>query len=435
MRVRSASWLLASQLVAKSVALPMSVIIARGLGPAGKGSLAVVQLVASTAVVVFNLGLGPALTYYGARLEARGRDVVRLVGSLAAVVTLVLLGLTAMGGGWFTEAVLRTSRVDLVVLGALAAGPALGGSVVLGYVIGRGSVRAASITTSGALIFQLVAYGVLLWADRLSVAAVLVVWLVATVAEAAVLMYVALALPSDRVIATPGARALFGKVWRYGLAMWAAGALGFAALRVDVYLLALYRGPAAVGVYAVAVSFAELCWLIPGALNAVMVPKVAAESEQALALTTRLERLVWPVTLAAAVGLALVAVPVIPFLFGSEFQGAVLLLALLLPGAVAIAVSSMPSAYLLGSGWVRDYALAAVCNVAVNVGLNLLLIPRMGAEGAALASVASYAVFAVLVTVLFVRRTGVSYAELLVPRWSGFRELAMATLTAIRRVG
>ena len=69
MRIRSAAWLVIAQASNLLLSFPLSVLLARQLGPEGKGSLTLVQMVAATGAVLLSLGLGNALSYYVAKRE------------------------------------------------------------------------------------------------------------------------------------------------------------------------------------------------------------------------------------------------------------------------------------------------------------------------------------------------------------------------------
>lgn len=433
MRIRSASWLFAFQVSAKVLSFPIGIILAHTLGPAGKGSLSIVQLVATTAVTLFNFGLGSALTYYAARREARGRDAVRLAVTVAALVVLALLGVYLFAGQWFAEVMLHTSNTTLVLLGVITAGPALVGGLIQPYVIGSGSVRNASLVSLASLGFQLLAYVGFAVFHALTLPAAVVIWVTATFTEAAVLCY--LAWPVGALHVEFGVSPLVRRAWRYGLLVWVSGTLGFTALRADMYLLDFFKGPAAVGVYSVAVTFAELVWFISNSISGVMMPKVASQREDVLDPMLRLSRVLWPVALFSGIAVSLIAVPVIPFVFGKQFAGAVVPLFLLVPGTVAMAAGSMSSVYLLGTGQPVWATLSTGLNMIVNILCNLVLIPRLGIPGASLSSAISYSV-GTLVVILAVRyRAKVSLADLLLPRSEDFSELGHAAWRALRRAG
>ena len=71
-----------------------SIIIARSLGPEGRGVYALALLLPSVLVLVMELGMGPASTYYVARNISNAKDIltINIVSALAIGVMAVLFG-------------------------------------------------------------------------------------------------------------------------------------------------------------------------------------------------------------------------------------------------------------------------------------------------------------------------------------------------------
>lgn len=432
-RVRSAAWLFSAQVLSLVISIPTSVLLARVLAPSGKGTLSVVQLVASFSAIVLNFGIGQALVYYSARREARGRDAiaVALLMGLAVSVGLGLLGLLF---GRSLAALLNISPSWLVVVGLMATGPVLVGQYLNAHVVGRGSIRASSLVNVGSLALQLLVFAVLWAMGRLTAATAILVWTLAVTGVAVVFIGMSWSSEADEAVEL-GARSLMRRMWRYGLIAWPSGILGTAAQRIDVFLLTSIKGTAQVGIYSIAVTLAELCWYIPNALGGVLLPKVAAEREESLQVSFRLARVTWVATGLAAAAVAVVAPALVPLVFGRDFAGSVLPLFLILPGIIMSSAASAPAAYLSGIGKPIYGTIAAGVNVGVNVVANLLLIPRLGASGAALSSTISYSASAAILISVFVRKTDGRLRDILVPRAQDFREIYAAIRRALKSRG
>jgi lipopolysaccharide/colanic/teichoic acid biosynthesis glycosyltransferase/O-antigen/teichoic acid export membrane protein len=162
-------------------------------------------------------------------------------------------------------------------------------------------------------------------------------------------------------------------------------------LRFDFMFLAALAGPATLGVYAVASKYAEVLRLLPIAANWVLYPRFARADATTAATASR--RLMWRAgiaTAAASVPLAIAAAFVVPLLFGSSFLAAVLPARILLVGLAADGVAGVVTAFLYGRGRPGLNSLAAGAGMTVTVALDVVLIPRYGAVGAAVASSLAY---------------------------------------------
>lgn len=399
--------------------LAAGVLLARALLAEGRGLYGLLVLVPSTALLVAGLGYGTAALQAVSR--ERRRDGPALAGAL-------LLSLVAGGG---VAALLLFLRGPLLAFVgpadpaalhlALAALPLLvldqaAGQLLVAQdrVVASQAVKAlqslAFLGTLGAgfaLRGPSVTVAVAAW--TLSYAAgdlLAVLWLVREMAG-----------PLRLDLAFLRARVAFGlRVVPASIGM-------FLLFRVDLWLLRAFRELDEVGVYALATSLAVLFQLFTRTIEKVATPRILGRDDAARArYTPRVVR----AFLLAALPLALVAgaaaFPLIPLVFGEPFRGSATVFALFLPGLVVANVGILLNCDLIARGRPGIASLAATACLAVNIGLNLLWIPRYGTVGAALASLVCYSLYGVLIAVAHRRVTASPLAALL-PRPADARDL------------
>jgi O-antigen/teichoic acid export membrane protein len=164
-------------------------------------------------------------------------------------------------------------------------------------------------------------------------------------------------------------------------------------LRLDFLILGGLAGPAVLGVYAVATKFAEVMRLPATAANYVLYPRFARRERDAAAADARV---IMPLavigTVTAAPLLAGASVLVIPRLFGHAFHASVLPACILLIGLSVEGAAAVSSALLCGIGRPGANSIGMGAGVVVTIILDVLLIPRHGAAGAAVASSVAYLV-------------------------------------------
>jgi O-antigen/teichoic acid export membrane protein len=166
--------------------------------------------------------------------------------------------------------------------------------------------------------------------------------------------------------------------------MWVGTAAGMVLARLDQLLMTPLSSVEALGYYAVAVSISEVVLVFNSAVRDVM---FAMESRSPdAARISKASRMSTLITFVAALSIASITPWAIPFFFGADFAEAIpatfiMLLAVWLgnPGSVAGAALSGRGRPGLRS---TSIALAAI----VNVVAIFLLVPMMGAVGAALAT-------------------------------------------------
>jgi O-antigen/teichoic acid export membrane protein len=183
-------------------------------------------------------------------------------------------------------------------------------------------------------------------------------------------------------------RVLGNEFWRFSAPRALSRVFTVALQRVDVIVVAALRGPADAAVYAAATRFLVLGLMFVQAIQQVMTPKISeflalGENGRAQTIyrttTAWLTLVSWPIYL-----MALLFAPLLMGIFGPGYQrgatAAVILCAAML---VATACGPVDSMLLMGgrSGLsLMNTGLA----LAVNVGLDLLLVPSFGITGAAL---------------------------------------------------
>ena len=206
-------------------------------------------------------------------------------------------------------------------------------------------------------------------------------------------------------------------------------------LRIDQYICAFFLAPAEVGLYAIAVNVATLLLKIPEATGTVMFPRLAGSEERAAhAATTRVCRYTLFILLVGVIGFAIAGPILIPLVYGADYRGAVRPLLILLPGVLLMALYQLLTRNFTSRGKQQVNILAAVVALTLNVGLNIVLIPRFGIAGAALANGLSYGTAALTLLIAFVRDSGHTVAETLIVRPSEIGEMAVAARKAAGRL-
>jgi O-antigen/teichoic acid export membrane protein len=118
-------------------------------------------------------------------------------------------------------------------------------------------------------------------------------------------------------------------------------------------------------------------------------------------------------------------------IFGGEYAAAILPLKLLLPGTLALGIQQVLYADLAGRGHPQIGTFASLIALAATVALDIMLIPRLGIAGAALASSAAYGMGAAFVLASYIRLTGVSLIDTLVVKRSDVTALRQSVAALI----
>jgi O-antigen/teichoic acid export membrane protein len=184
-------------------------------------------------------------------------------------------------------------------------------------------------------------------------------------------------------------------IWKqlvsYGLKVHLGTLLQSLNYRFDMYLVAFFLGTASVGLYSVAVGMAEWLWLLPGVLGTVLMQRVATQSEEeANVMMGPLNRLTSGVLVIGTLVWAVFGVWIIRILYGEAFAPSYYPLLLLLPGIWALGLWKNIMNDLAVRGYPATKSYTAGASAVVTLALDIVLIPRWGIAGAAIASSIAY---------------------------------------------
>ena len=411
---------LSAQVAANAGWLAAVLLLARALGPTGRGTVAFVTVSALVTPRVALLGAGEAGKVLAAtRPAARAKVLANL-----ALMTLA----AAVGGAGITVATLillpgvRPAGVGEAELALLAAGivAVAGNWAAASFLQGRGRFR--SFTRIVAVAPWLYA-GLLAveWSrEDLTVPAALGAWVIAQAVATALLWVVCV---RDAGLARPDRRLLRESV-AFGLQAWIGGLAYLLNARVDQIIVGVIASEATLGVYAVAVNASEVLYLLPAAVAAALLPAVARGSDAERAeRTMRIFRAVVLVTAAGAGLAALIGPLLLPLAFGSAYHASVAPFLLLLPSAVGFAAISVFSSALLAGSAPALSSAGPLVSLVVGVVLDLTLVPAGGASGAAIAASVALLCGGMTAVLAFHSRCGLP-AVALVPRPEDLATLA-----------
>lgn len=388
-------------------------ILARALGPTGRGTIAFIVVTALVAARVAGLGVGEATTVFVAqRQERRGALLANAVGFMLtsafltaaiACAVLLLLGEHRPAG---------VGPAELAVLAAATMASALADA---GYVFLLGCNRLRPVALITATASWGYAFALLvLWATvGLTVFRAAIAWAAAESVRA-----LALLVRANRgLVGRRLDRALLTEAVHFGSRAWVGSLARFLNFRTDQILMGFLASEAALGVYAVAVNASEVLLYLPSVTAAALLPVAAradpeARTEQAL----RAFRSVAVVIAGAGLIAALVGPLLIPLAFGDAFEASVTPFLWLLPGAFGFAATAVFSYALVAGSAPGRSSIGPLVSLAVGIALDLVLIPRFGASGAAAAASIAFLAGGGAVIAVFRRGNPFAWRSLLLPR-------------------
>lgn len=361
-------------------------IIARAIGPSGRGEYAAIVAWFGLFLVIGEVGQTAATTYFSARdpqsaprVLATSRRIMTVTGSVATILGLSIAPLLAHGswsltlGYWTVFASCLPTFVGASYTFTLQARDLSAWNIV------RISQPAMYLTTVVAA-----------WLSDSLTLEVASAGLAATVTLQTVVAYVL----CRRGRLTGGAYhgPLARPLIRYGVSQVASSAPTVVNTRLDQILLSQMARSSNLGLYAVAVSLSSLASPVIATIGNVLFPRFSAEARDARrwANERRALAVALAVSMAITLSVALASGLAVPILFGARFKDAIPLVWILAPGGVFLAVGLTAADLLRARGRpgtiARSQALAAVFTLMALIAL----LPRFGATGAAWTSSGAY---------------------------------------------
>jgi len=185
-------------------------------------------------------------------------------------------------------------------------------------------------------------------------------------------------------------------------------------LRSDYLFIGAMLGSTALGHYAMASAAAELLLIVPEAVTTPLMKRLLQQDAGMERLTPLALRLTATVMLGACLSMALIGQWLIVTLFGADYAPAYPALLALLPGLLGLCYASILRLDLLGKNRPGTVSLLMGAGAALNLVLNMALIPTWGIVGAAAASSIAYLAVTVAMLVLYCRLSGVPLGQTLI---------------------
>jgi O-antigen/teichoic acid export membrane protein len=185
--------------------------------------------------------------------------------------------------------------------------------------------------------------------------------------------------------------------------------------KVDVILLERLSTKSELGIYSKGVSIIQYLWEVPMLLSTLIFSRSAAAKDPKLfsQQVCRLLRFAAVLILVASIVLFFLSPYVIRIMYGLRFEGSIMVLKLLMPGILLLTIFKVLNMDMAGKGkpWLSMQAMIPA--VILNIVLNILWIPKYGANGSALASTVSYSLAALIFLFIYPTKAGIPVREIL----------------------
>ena len=414
--IHDAMVLVGNQFTVMSIGMITGVVLARCLGASGRGLVAAVMVYPAILLSLMDMGVRQASAYYIGKGLYSNTQVVGAITAIVLTVGLVGAGACAASLQWMGNPLVT----PLITLLAVAPIPfSIFTSYISGVFLGNRMVgQFANIGWLVALL-NLLAAVLLVWLLGWGAGGALAATVLSKVAVVGYAIWLLSALAPIRPrFEWPVMRALLTKGMVYSVALFVI-TLNY---KVNLVVMGKLSNVDEIGIFALGVSVAQLTWALPQAITTALFSHSATAPDEDVfsGKVMRLFRVTLLVALILVVGLGLTVPFLIPLVYGEEFRPSVRVIFWLLPGVFCLLGLKVLNMDLAGRGKPNASLWAMVPALAVNGGLSLWLVPRYGAQGAAIASSAAYVLGGIGMTIVYCRYVGIGFPTLWRYRRSDF---------------
>lgn len=412
---------LTSRILQLILGIALSVILARGLGPQGKGIFALVILFQTLLINFTDFGIGPASVFYIGKKKyplsvVFGANIIFsiLISGLAISLGVILLF-------FFGDKILPQVPSIYLYLILILIPLWFFLNILVNILLALQKIKKYNLLQ---LTVPLVFLGLasLLWlTNNFSIQAVIISQIIAYVLADLVLAWQIKKEVQGLSFALN--RTIFQNFFSYGIKNYLSNVLSFFHYKIDMFLVNIFLNPAAVGFYSIAVGLSQQIWLISEASGTVLFPRISSETNQKnlKEFTPLVCRNILFISLILTAVLFFIGRHLIVLLYSQQFFNAIAPFQILLVGTVMISAWRILANDLSGRGKPMLNVYINAITAIVNVVLNILLIPKFGIAGAAWATSASYTAALIIIVIVYSRISGNQIKDILLMKKADFK--------------
>ncbi len=418
-----------AKVIMVGLGLVAGILVARTLGPEGKGIFAFLSALAGIAIQFGNLGLQNANTYFIGKDRTKTFD---LLGN-SLWVGLILGSIIALGiyaaWAWYPNKIAGSIDGGLIIMTLVSIPFTLLSLFFQNILLGQQAFVLYNIIqilsqvaiTVGVIIMMFMGLGIrglVLLSTAVGIISSITYWVLVGIKSQFSFHF---NFP------------LFKESLRYGIKSYLTTFFAFLILRSDLYLVNLYRGAAETGLYSLAAGFADLFQLLPMSIGMVLFPRLAENQSTSGEVTARVVRITTIIMFFLCLGTGIFAQPIITLLYGEAFRASALPFIILLPGIFFYSIQAVIASNIGAIGLPFYIVYIWLATFLLNFGLNLILVPKYGMLAAASTSLISYIFVYVLMVLAYLKENKLRF-KVLIPTWEDVKEAKKHLFALLNRV-
>lgn len=393
------------------LSLGSSITVARFLAPEEKGIYDLLLTVIALLATIVGLSLPSGIVYVVAKEKININFLIKILAALISIQGFVAISIVYLSSQisflkWMIPIKFVNIRT-IFVIGILVCITLLNG-YLNAILIGKQKIlQSNKIDVLGKILFLILLWVAIFFSyqlhkkpDYLYVAFIYLLSLIAT------FIFLLTTLISESISIIDSKRVLFrycSQILSFSLVAYVGNLIQFLNYKIDIFFVAKFTDNLEnVGFYTLAVSLAQLTWLIPSSVSSVIFPLISSEvntnKERVKKIIYQSTKTITFLNVIVVLLMALLIPIMLPFVYGLSFTPAIMPFFYLLPGVILLGTSKILANYIAAINKPHINTLIALITFIITLVFNYVLVPKFGIVGAAITSSLSYTATFVLTT-------------------------------------
>ena len=379
-----------STLAASAIYILTAFFATRILGPYNKGVYTLFVTFCSIIIIISNLSLNNASAYFAAKNRESARKNLNIILKLSLITSLVGIVLTAIAFLALRHSYFASMDRSIAMIFVIGIPAGIFLTNTDNFLIGLDKIKQFGYVTLLKSLANLVLIAIFVILLKYGSLGATVAYSVA-IAIAAIVSTLFCLDSSENKSGHEGSKR---KIVFFGAKIHPTNLISSLEQRADVIMLGLMAGPVQVGLYSLATAFAEAGLIVPNSLALLILPKAARQEE-----TSSQKIIMYSLVFTVLYGIFIffsVDFWVRNF-FGQAFKDSIAPAKILAFAGIFFAVRKNIISYIFGQGKAKSPLIVMFFSLIVNVGLNYLLIPKIGINGSAISSLITYSISMIVI--------------------------------------
>lgn len=392
--------------------IPVGIIIARMLGPEGKGFYTLVVLILSYLLLFGCVGVTAAIPFFIGKKRGELKDVISTSLTFSFLWGIIIAFCFMLFSPFINTLFDNDFNTPIIVIVIIAIPFVLLDNFVVSTLLGLRTYtyyNTVLIIKSALTLFLI---SLLVIFIKMGVYGAVVSYVAAIIVTSLIGVVLIKSYVPFKISFNPS---LLKKMISFGWKPYMGSITITLNYNLDLLFVGILLTTSDVGIYSVAVTFSTLTWMMANAVQYIIFPEISHSSSKSKNknLAILAAKHTFYLTILANIILYIIAWFAIPFLYTKAFSPSLIPLFILITGSTLYSIVVPITATLLGEGKTEIGLLVTAPAVVVNLFFDILLIPVYGIKGAAIASTLGYITSFIIAVIEIHKIYNISFFDLL----------------------